>query len=492
MSSLTLPSLRGKYRPTQYIKVREKLVIPPGLKQGDNIIITRDESDVAEKSLILLGKVLEHSSPDYFASNVWLDVSYPYVVLVPGRRGTGKSYTLGVLAEGLSLSEQETNITTKKTKQTVVIIDTLGQFWQMRYGVGRRDEEEKNQLKLLETWGLKPRGIQNIQVYVPYGKKIVPEWREFQIKFSEIELEELAGSLNLDIYQDRMGQLLNHVYHRVKEEGYSKARIDEYTGELKIVREVAPKVAFEIQDFIDCIDTDIDVISPQTGYHVQTRRAIRSRLVDMKRWKIFSKKGTSITAIYRKGYLTVVNLEGVGEDFRNLVVGVLVREIFQAREETRRREKLGEINESVSTTADSVPPGWIIVDEAHEYCPSVGTTASKNILIKFAKEGRSLGLGLIMATQQPSALSQMISSQCELVISHALAFMSDIRALIDRLVNRIVQEYHGRSETYSFEEQVRLLKPGTAIVSTLGVSRIFLMVIRPRLTIHGGKVPRTE
>nr|NIO37374.1 hypothetical protein [Candidatus Bathyarchaeota archaeon] len=103
-----------------------------------------------------------------------------------------------------------------------------------------------------------------------------------------------------------------------------------------------------------------------------------------------------------------------------------------------------------------------------------------------------LGLGLIMATQQPSALSQKISSQCELVISHALAFMTDIRALVDRLVNRIVQEYQRRAETYSFEEQIRLLKPGTAILSTMGVSRIFLVIMRPRLTIHGGKVPRME
>jgi len=490
---MKLPVLKDKYRPVKYVKVRERLLLPSGLKRGNNIIITRNEDRVDENSLILLGKVLEHTSaPDYFASNVWLDVSYPYVMLIPGRRGTGKSYTLGVLAEGLSLSREESNITTKMTKQTIVIIDTLGQFWQMKYAPGGRNAEERKQLELLDAWGLKPHGIQHIQVFVPYGKKIDPEWKEFQIKFSEIELEELAGALNLDIYQDRMGQLLHHVFNRVREESYKKAKIDEYTGRLEVIEDVPPKTDYEIQDFIDCIDTDVNIISPQTGYHMQTRRALRSRLLDMQRWKIFSKKGTRISQIYKRHYLTVVNLEGVGEDFRNLVVGVLVRKIFQARETTRRKEKIGEVGTTTSFTAEDVSPGWLIIDEAHEYCPSTGTTASKNILIKFAKEGRSLGLGLIMATQQPSALSQKISSQCELVISHALAFMADIRSLIDRLVNRIVQEYHGRSEAYSFEEQIRLLKPGTAIVSTMGVSRIFLVVIRPRLTIHGGKVPKME
>jgi len=493
--TMKLPILKGSYRPVGYVKVIEGLFLPAILKQGDNIVITRNEDTVDEDSLILLGKILEHtSSPDYFASSVWLDVSYPYVMLVPGRRGTGKSYTLGVLVEGLALSKDQSIITTKKTKQTVVVIDTLGQFWQMKHLPKNSDEESKRQINLLRSWGLEPLGIPQVQVYVPQGKRVDPEWLEFQLIFSEIELEELAGALNLDVYQDRMGQLLNHVFHRVREEGYKKARIDDYSGEVKVIAEVPPRMDYEIQDFTDCIDSDITIISPLTGYHIQTRRALRSQLLNMQRWKIFAKRGTMISEIYKKGYLTVINLEGVSEDLRNLIVGVLVRKIFQAREITRRKEKIRETGGDIELTSEDVPIGWLVIDEAHEYCPSEGTTASKSILIKLAKEGRSLGLGLIMATQQPSALSQKMSSQCELIISHALAFMTDIRALVDRLVNRTVQEYQGRSETekYSFEDQIRLLKPGIAMVSAIGISRVFLMVIRPRLTNHGGKVPKME
>ena len=488
---MSLPSLKGKYRPVQYIKVKDRLVLPPELISPDNIVITRNENTFDKDSLILLGKVLEHTSaPDFFASNVWLDISYPYVMLIPGRRGTGKSYTLGVIAEGLCFSKEETKATTKNTNHTAVIIDTLGQFWQMKHFPIGRNEDEKKQLDLLDAWGLKPQGIKNLQVFVPYGKKADPEWLEFQIRFSEIEPEEFAGALNLDLFNDVMGQLLNHLFHKVTEEGYRKARIDEYTGELQIVGEVPPKKEYEIKDFIDCIETDLDIISPQTGFHMQTRRALRSRLMDMQRWKVFSKNGTNIREIYKKSYLTVINLEGTSEELRNLLVGVLVRKIFQAREKTRTAEKFIEIDRDSCLPSEYVPPGWVIIDEAHEYCPNSGNTASKKMLIKFAKEGRSLGLGLIMATQQPSALSTQISSQSELVISHALAFMSDIKALEDRLVNRIVQEYTRRLETYSFEEQIRLMKPGTAVLSTMGVSRIFLVDVRPRMTIHGGKVPK--
>lgn len=490
---MSLPKISGKYRPSKYIKVNERLFIPSKLKQGNNVIVTRNEETLDLKSLIFLGKILEHTSaPDHFASNVWLDMHYPYVILIPGRRGTGKSYTLGILAEGLSYTHNNSNVTTKETSHTCLIIDTLGQFWQMKYQPTGRDAEEKRQLELLNLWGLSADDIQNIQTYVPSGVRTYEDWKELKLRFLEIQLEEIAGALNLDIYADRMGQLLNHVFHSVKEEGYDKFEIDERNGTLRFLSKISPNENYEIQDFIDCIDSDHKIISPQTGYQIQTRRALRSRLVEMKRWKLFSGVGTSISEIFKKGYLTIINLEAVGENFRNLIVGVLVRKIFQAREKTRSKEKISEIRGSLKYSSDDIFPGWLFLDEAHEYCPSSGTTASKKILIRYAKEGRSLGLGLIMATQQPSALAPMISSQSELLISHALAFMSDIKALNDRLVNKIVTEYHGRSEVYSFEDQVRSLSPGTSLVSAMGVSRIFLVDIRPRLTIHGGKVPKME
>lgn len=490
---MSVQRIDSKYRPIQYIKVNQKLAIPSGLKKGRNIILSRNIDDVNEDSIIYLGKVLEHTlPPDIFSFNVWLDIDYPYVILIPGRRGTGKSYTLGVFAEGLAFTREDTNITTKNTRHTSIVIDTLGQFWQMGYKPEGNNEEEKKQLSLLEEWGLAPNKISNIQVYVPYGRKSREEWKEFQIKFNEVNIVEIAGVLNLDIYQDRMGQLLNHVYYRVREEGYIKGIINEITGELRRSVKVEPTSVYDIDDFIDCINNDIDILSPHTGFHIQTRRALRSRLLDMKRWNIFSSEGIIISDIYKQNFLTILNLEGVDEDFRNLIVGVLVRKIFQAREKTRRAEKIREMGESGDGGEDEIPPGWLIIDEAHEYCPSSGITASKSILIKYAKEGRSLGLGLIMATQQPSALASQISSQAEIVISHALAFMTDIRALNDRLVNRVVPEYQGRNETYSWQEQLRLLKPGSAIVSVLQVPRIFLMEIRPRLTIHGGVVPKME
>ncbi len=487
-----METIKGRFSPPFYIKSTKRLLIDPRAVQGRNIIICQSEENIDKNSLIFLGKVLNHTPViDYFGYNVWLDVSYPYVIMVPGRRGTGKSYTLGIIAEGLALTKHDTPITTKSKSHCIVIIDTLGQFWQMKYKPNVTDDEGRRQLALLASWGLEPTAISNIQVFVPRGHKMAEDWKELSIKFSEIEVSELAGLLDVDLYQDRMGQLLLHIYTKVKEEGYYRAFWSDQTGELIKGEFVEPVEDFDIDSLISCLDSDYEVLSKSTGFEIQTRRALRSRLMVMRKWKIFSEKGTPISEICKEGTVTVINLEGVDEDLRNLIVAVLVRKIFQAREITRRIEKLSETGEmSVSSVNNKIPPVWLIIDEAHEYCPAVGRTAAKRPLIRFAKEGRSLGLGLIMATQQPSALSPKISSQVEILIGHALAFSRDIAAFEDRLVNIKVDEFQGKNRTLSFMEQIRLLPPGTAFVSAMNMSSIFIIAIRPRLTMHGGKAPR--
>ncbi|MEM3697618.1 MAG: ATP-binding protein [Candidatus Bathyarchaeia archaeon] len=488
-----MESIKGKFSPAIYIKSTKELIIDPRAVHGRNIILCQSEEKIDRDSLIFLGKVLDHTPVvDFFGYNVWLDVSYPYVIMVPGRRGTGKSYTLGVIAEGLALTKHKSPVTTKSKSHCVVIIDTLGQFWQMKYKPTPNDEEGKRQLELLKSWDLEPTAIDNVQVFVPRGTKLMDSWKELSINFSEVEVSELAGLLDVDLYQDRMGQLLLHVYTKTKEEGYYSAIISEQTGEPIKKEFVPPKHNIDIDSLIKCIDSDYDVLSRSSGFEIQTRRALKSRLMAMRKWKVFAEKGTPISEICKEGMVSIINLEGVDEDLRNLIVAVLVRKIFQAREITRKMEKLSEAKgEQISRDANvRIPPVWLIIDEAHEYCPATGRTAAKEPLIRFAKEGRSLGLGLVMATQQPSALSPKISSQVEIIIGHALAFSRDIEAFEDRLVNIKVDEYQGKSRTLTFAEQIRLLPPGTAIVSAMNVSSTFLMTLRPRLTLHGGKAPK--
>ena len=51
---------------------------------------------------------------------------------------------------------------------------------------------------------------------------------------------------------------------------------------------------------------------------------------------------------------------------------------------------------------------WLVIDEAHNFCPSGRSTLSKEILIRWAKEGRQPGLSLLVASQQPAAIDREI------------------------------------------------------------------------------------
>ena len=97
-----------------------------------DIIIGRDESDkklFGKRGLAYIGKSYVKMGQYTSLSNpVYLDIARSHVLLVAGKRGSGKSYTLAVMAEALSdLNEKEAgNI-------APLIFDTMGIFWTMKY-----------------------------------------------------------------------------------------------------------------------------------------------------------------------------------------------------------------------------------------------------------------------------------------------------------------------------------------------------------------------
>ena len=68
-----------------------------------------------------------------------MDVSRSHVVLIAGKRGSGKSYTMGVLTEEMSDLEPQVaeNIAS-------LIFDTMGIFWTMKF---KNDKVKKSSLQ---------------------------------------------------------------------------------------------------------------------------------------------------------------------------------------------------------------------------------------------------------------------------------------------------------------------------------------------------------
>src|SRR2546427_930743 len=66
---------------------------------------------------------------------VWLSTSKEQVVAVVGKRGSGKSFTLGVLCEGLTLESLPATIGIQTRPRAVLLFDPLDIYWTTRLSV---------------------------------------------------------------------------------------------------------------------------------------------------------------------------------------------------------------------------------------------------------------------------------------------------------------------------------------------------------------------
>src|SRR3989344_719291 len=125
-----------------------------------DVIVGRNDSDkksFGERGIVYVGKGYVRMGQYTSLSNrILMDIARNHVILVAGKRGSGKSYTLGVIAEELANlpAEASQNIAS-------LIFDTMGIFWTMKY----KNEKDK---KLLEEWKLKPKNLP-VKIFIPFG-----------------------------------------------------------------------------------------------------------------------------------------------------------------------------------------------------------------------------------------------------------------------------------------------------------------------------------
>ena len=144
-----------------------------------DIIIGRDKGDLkrfGNQGLVYLGKgYVKMGNYTSLSNTIWLDVARSHVVMIAGKRGSGKSYTLGAIAEELCDLPEEIS-----QNIAPIIFDTMGIFWTMKY------KNEKDS-ELLQEWNLKPKNLP-VNIWVPYGyyseyeKRQIPIDKNLQLK----------------------------------------------------------------------------------------------------------------------------------------------------------------------------------------------------------------------------------------------------------------------------------------------------------------------
>lgn len=484
--------------------VMKKFTVKPKLSHTRRILIGNQDEG---QEHIFLGQLAEAGQ----LVKVDFDLAIPHVVGIFGKRGSGKSYSLGSFLEGLCTKESRTSISTISKTQAALLFDTLGIFQWLNVPLSPDSDSEviRKQALIHRGWQIRSEPLE-VQIWAPRGmERSARQYNEFTINCADFTASDWGYLFGWDIVQDKMGQLLNETYEKVVNEGWTDGRSN-----------YRPKPRYGIEDLIECVQGDTGI---SADYHRETIRAVRQQLSVYWRNPLFQPKrktptglerrnikaegsedeglgaecreGASLISLLKPGQLSVLLLHKMSDDLRFVVIVSLIRKIMQARIETSEMEKnlriLPNLTDDERNTirkkiSEGIPPAWIVADEAQNFLPSERKTTATDVLIRLVREGRNSGLSFMLTTQQPSAIDQRILAQIDTLIIHKLTVQGDIEHIKRNMKSVWPKEVKYGNNVLSFNDLLRSLDIGQAIVSNTEADRTFIMDIRPRVSVHGG------
>lgn len=416
-----------------------------------------DREKYGEKGTVYLGKhYIQMGRVHSLSNRVLMDVIRSHVVFICGKRGGGKSYTLGVLAEGVS------NLPTEiKQNMAIILVDTMGIYWTMKY-------PNKQDKDLLHEWDLEAKPL-DVKIFTPegyhedYKDKGIPTDYPFSIKPSELSGRDWNVTFGISD-EDPVGVLIEKIIYDLQDE----------------------EKDYSIKDIIKKISLD-----KESEKHIVS--AAKNRFLNADKWGLFSKRATSISELAIPGQVTVLDVSCYATqqgswNIKNLVVGLVSQRLFQERMTARKEEEFLEVHKSVNPFSDEgiqkqeFPLVWLVLDEAHEFLPLEGKTLATDPLVTILREGRQPGISLVLASQQPGKIHTDVMTQADTVIAHRITAKMDTDAL-----GTLMQSYMRKGLVEELDNLPR--EKGAAIIFDDTNEKMYPIRIRPRFTWHGGSAP---
>ncbi|WP_129114649.1 ATP-binding protein [Halegenticoccus tardaugens] len=312
---------------------------------------------------------------------VGIDLDRPHAGLVVGKRGSGKSHTLGVLAEA----------TARASGIAPVVVDPMGAFRGLADSASDAVPATVVERPTVRASALSPPAWPPLLSLDPEGAAGALVWR------AATERETLAG-------------------------------MREYAAE-----------------------------SAADG---TARGVVENHLRLAASWGAFAPDGLG-AADLAGTEATVLDLAGAPPAAMNAVCAAVASGLYEAR---------------VADAIERLP--WVFVDEAHAFFGGVADGALRTVLTR----GRAPGVSLVAATQRPSALPDVATSQADLVIVHRLTAGADVEAL-------------GTARPVYFDGSIAERLPrrvGDALVVDDATETVHAVRIRERETPHGGSSARAS
>lgn len=454
----------------------------PSTKPGD--IIAGDPAERC-RDVVLLGKLAEAGR----MRRVWLDMSGEQVVAIFGKRGTGKSYSLGVLIEGLAAGAGETRIARLTTPRASLVFDIMDIFWTSKIPLAANGPEEvAKQFAIMQSGGFEPMQLR-IDVWVPAGferpKIDPPGIKRLHFRASEFELDDWGALFEVNIFGEPRGMLIADLVLHVSRLGYTKR-----DGSI-----VSPLNDYGFEELLACLDEDVDIAS---NFREDTIRSIRQRMASYATLEMFRTASTPLSELLVPFCSSVLMLARLPDALKKVVVAVLLRQLMRSRQDVSFAQKRLDMDPALPPSERTeleefvhagVPRTAVFMDEAHVLAGTDETSVARDALIRFAKEGRNIGLSLVLATQQPSALDSRIMSQVETLLVHQLTSPRDSTVAADNMRSPLPTRLTVDGVVGDIQFLLHRLQQGTGIFSSgnaPSLSRLCVTRIRPRVTAHGG------
>jgi len=303
-----------------------------------------------------------------------------------------------------------------------VIIDPHGEYSSLKNPNTNDDD-----LKLMHRYDVKPEGFRDKVVEFSPNTKINPDAKPFSISINSLSAQEIANLTPIKLAGTQLGILYN--------------------------------VISEVKDKNDNYDLE-DIRSGLENVNSSAKYGIYACIDFLENIKVFSDEPVNAENLVIPGKVSLLNFRGVPPEVQQIIAAKLCNDLFEKRKK------------------NNIPPFFLIVEEAHNFCPerNFGESPSSYILRNIASEGRKFGLGLGIVSQRPARVDKNVLSQCNTQIIQKVTNPNDLKAIsasAENINSFVVND-------------IATLPIGTALIIGACAKPIFVDV-RVRKSEHGGK-----
>jgi hypothetical protein len=305
----------------------------------------------------------------------------------------------------------------------LLIIDPHGE-----YATLKEPNDDADIDGLAEKFDIEPCGFENVVIYTPGNRKLC-EYADRLLRLNGMNLrpKEIIDYVPSELNNTEIGLIY---------EAVNALKNDHINYNLK------------------------NVLQEISSSNSATKWGVYNKLEPLLESEFLSDKPTPLPELFARGRASIVDMKGIHPDVQQIIVAKLLSNLFEARK------------------AGLVPPGMVVVEEAHNFCPEKGfmKTTSSDVLRAIASEGRKFGLGLLIISQRPAKVDKNVLSQCNTQIIMRVTNPNDIRA--------ITKSLEGISS--ELEEEIKRLPPGIALFVNPDIPRAVMVQVRVRKSKHGG------